>query len=168
MVKNILPNSIIFLVVVLAQILIFNRIQFSGYVNPYIYLLFILLLPFDIPGWLLLILGFLTGMLIDISLHTYGMHAFATTLAAYMRPFLLKVIAPRDGYETGSSPRLMYLGLSWFFKYTLLIVIIHHFFLFFIEYFRFSEFFQILGKVLLSSVFSVIFIILSQFIVFKK
>ena len=55
-----------FIVLVLFQVLVLNNIQFSGYVNPFMYVLFILLLPFETPRWLLLLSGFLLGLSVDI------------------------------------------------------------------------------------------------------
>ena len=84
---------------ILLQILVFNNIQFSGYVNPYVYLMFILLLPVEIASWLLLLLSFFTGMIIDFFSGSPGMHSSATVLAGFVRPYILRIISPRDGYE---------------------------------------------------------------------
>lgn len=164
-----LPRNIInFVVLVLIQILIFNNIQLSGYINPYIYILFILLMPFETPGWLLLILGFILGFSIDIFSDTMGMHTIATTLMAFVRPFILDIIAPHDGYKPGTKPRMSYYGLSWFFKYTAILTVIHHFVLFYIEIFHFGGFFPTLLRVILSSAVTLSIIILSQLIVYRQ
>lgn len=155
--------SLIFVLLILLQVLIFNNIQFSGYVNPYIYLLFILLLPVEIPSWLLLLLAFSTGLVMDFFSSSPGMHTSATVLAGFVRPFILNVISPRDGYEPGSAPSMLTYGLRWFLIYTLLIVLVHHTALFFIEVFRFTDFFRTMLRVLLSSLFSVIFILLFEY-----
>lgn len=168
MIKVLPRNILIFAILVLIQVLIFNNIQLSGYINPYIYILFILLLPFDTPGWLLLLLGFLMGLSIDIFTDTLGMHTIATTLIAFLRPYVLDIIAPRDGYETGTNPRIAYYGFSWFFKYAAILVVIHHFVLFYIEVFRFGGFFSTLFRVILSSAVTLLIIILSQYFVFRR
>ena len=67
-----------FVILVILQLLIFNNIEFSGYVNPYVYVLFILLLPFDTPKALLLILAFIMGIIIDLFMGTPGVHSSAT------------------------------------------------------------------------------------------
>ncbi len=157
-----------FVILVAIQILIFNNIQLSGYINPYIYILFILLLPFETPGWLLLILGFLLGISIDIFSDTLGMHTIATTLMAFLRPFVLEIIAPRDGYESGSNPRISFFGLSWFFRYAAILTVIHHFVLFYIEIFHFGGFFSTLLRVILSSAVTLFVIIISQFFVYRQ
>jgi hypothetical protein len=132
------------------------------------YVLFILLLPFEIPNWLLLFLGFFLGVSIDMFTSTLGMHASACVFMAFLRPYVLNVIALRDGYEVGTSPGIQHLGVSWFLKYSLILITAHHLFLFFIEVFSFSNFLDTMGRALLSVVFSFILIIISQFFMFKK
>ncbi len=99
MINRILRFSLIFILLILLQVLLFNNIQFSGYVNPYVYIMFILLLPVEIPSWLLLIISFFTGLIIDLFTGTPGMHTSATVLAGFVRPYVLRIISPRDGYE---------------------------------------------------------------------
>jgi len=163
MINSILRFILIFILLILLQLLLFNNIQFSGYVNPYIYILFILLLPVEIPAWLMLIISFTTGLIIDMFSGTPGMHSSATLMAGFFRPYILRVIAPRDGYEAGSSPSMMVYGFRWFLSYTLLVVLIHHTTLFYLEVFRFSEFFRTMLRVFLSSIFSIAFILLTEF-----
>ena len=166
---NLIPRNILrFIILVLFQVLVLNNIQFSGYVNPFMYVLFILLLPFETPRWLLLVSGFLLGLSIDVFSGTIGMHAAATVLMAYMRPYVLSLIAPRDGYESGTYPRLYYFGFTWFLNYTIILVFIHHLVLFYLEVFRLTEFFSTFLRVILSSFFSVSLVILSQYIVYRK
>lgn len=157
-----------FVVLVAAQLLIFNNIEFSGYVNPYIYVLFIILLPFDTPRALLLILAFALGIIIDLFVGTPGVHTTATVLMAFMRPYILNVFAPREGYQSGSSPRILYYGLEWFVKYAAILVIIHHFALFYLEVLSFDHFFSTFFRVLASASFTLLIIVLSQYLVLRK
>ena len=168
MIKLVSRNIIRFAILVLVQILILNNIQISGYLVPNFYILFILLLPFETPRWLLLLMAFALGVSVDLFSHTLGMHAAATVFMAFLRPWVLEMSAPRDGYETGTFPRVYYYGFQWFFRYTVILVLAHHFVLFYIEVFRFSEFFSTLLRVLLSSLFSVIIILISQYFVYRK
>lgn len=163
MINSIFRYTLIFILLFLFQVLLFNNIQFSGYVNPYIYLMFILLLPFEISSWLLLILSFLTGLVMDFSSGTPGMHTSATVLAGFIRPYVLRVISPRDGYELGSEPSMLVYGFKWFFTYVLIVVIVHHFALFYLEVFRLTDFLRTMLRVLLSSLFSVSFILLIEY-----
>jgi rod shape-determining protein MreD len=163
MINSILRFGLIFILLILLQLLLFNNIQFSGYVNPYVYIMFILLLPIDVPSWLLLILSFVTGLIIDFFSGSPGMHTSATVLAGFVRPYVLRIVSPRDGYESGSDPSMLNYGFRWFFFYALLVVLVHHTALFYLEVFRFAEFFRTMLRVLLSSIFSLTFILLIEF-----
>jgi rod shape-determining protein MreD len=163
MINSILRFGLLFIILILLQVLFFNNIQFSGYVNPYVYLMFILLLPVEIPSWILLLLSFGTGMIVDIFCGSPGMHSSATLLAGFVRPYVLAIVSPRDGYEGRSEPSIMNYGFRWFLTYTVLIVLVHHTALFYLEVFRLTDFFRTLLRVLLSSLFSVIFIMFFEF-----
>jgi rod shape-determining protein MreD len=164
----ILRNIVRFLVVILFQVLVMDNVMLNGYLIPQVYLLFILLMPFETPRWLQLISGFLLGMGIDIFLNTPGMHTFATVAVSFARPYFLNLLAPRDGYEPDSFPRVYYYGFLWFLKYTLTLVFIHHFILFYLEVFQLSEFLPTLLRVILSTILSTSTIVLSQYFVFRK
>jgi rod shape-determining protein MreD len=163
MINSIFRYGLIFVLLILLQVLLFNNIQFSGYINPYIYVMFILLLPVEIPAWLMLLLSFATGVIIDYFSGSPGVHSSATVLAGFVRPYVLRVISPRDGYESGTSPSMLNYGFRWFLTYTLVIILVHHTALFYLEVFRFTDFFRTMLRVLLSSLFSIIFILLIEF-----
>ena len=163
MINSILRYGLIFIVLILLQVLLFNNIQFSGYVNPYIYIMFILLLPVELPQWILLLIAFFTGLLVDFYGGTMGMHTGATVAAGFVRPYILRFISPRDGYEPGAQPSMVIYGFRWFLFYTLLVVSVHHLVLFYLEVFRFAGFFHTLLRVVLSTAFSVSFIFLAEY-----
>jgi hypothetical protein len=153
-----------FLILIVLQVLIFNNIQFSGYVNPYIYVMFILILPVAIPSWILLVLAFLTGLVIDLFSGTIGVHAFATVMAGYARPWVLSLNITAEASEPETSPSSYRNGLRWFLIYVVTVVMIHHLALFFIEIFSFRNFFLTLLRVLLSTAATTFFIVLFDFI----
>ena len=161
-------NIIRFIVVVLFQILVMDNVMINGYLVPYVYLLFILLMPFETPRWIILLSGFLLGLGIDIFEQTPGMHTAATVLVAFIRPYLLNLLSPRDGYEPDTYPRIHYYGFLWFVKYALIIVVIHHFTLFYLEVFQLKDFLSTLLRVILSTLLSTSTIVLSQYFVFRK
>ena len=156
------------IILVLIQILLLNHIQISGLINPYLYILFILTLPFSTPNYLLLLLGFLLGLNIDIFSNTLGIHAAATTFLAFIRPFVINLISSRDVLELNQDPRISELGFTWFFRYAVILVLAHHFFLFFIEVFTLHGFFYTLLRVLFSSALTIVLIIISQYMIVKE
>ncbi len=157
-----------FIFLLLLQVLILNHIDFSGYINAYLYVLFILLLPFETPKWLLLVAAFVMGLSVDIFCQTLGVHAFATVTMVYIRPYLLGILAPREGYDVGSQPNVNSFGLEWFIRYAVIMVLIHHFVLFYSETFKFHQFFSTFFRVILSSLFTLILIVLSQLLTLKR
>ena len=166
---KVLPRNILrIIMLVFFQVFILNNIQFSGFVNPYFYVLFILLLPFETPKWLLLTLGFVLGLSIDLFSNTPGLHASATVFMAFLRPLVLDYFAPRDGYESGTFPRVYYYGFVWFFQYSSILILAHHFFLFYIEVFRLDDFFLTFWRVVLSSIFTIFLVVISQYFIYRK
>lgn len=163
MINSIFRYSVIFVILLLLQVLLFSNINFGGYINPYIYVMFILMLPVELPVWLILIISFFTGLIIDFFYGTTGVNAGATVAAGFVRPYVLRIISPRDGYEAGASPSMLVYGFRWFLLYSLLVVSVHHFVLFFLEVFRFIDFFRTLFRVILSTAFTTSFILLIEY-----
>ena len=169
MISNFLKYPFVFVVYMLIQVMIINNINFGQYINPYIYILFLLILPVEISGWLLLSLGFITGITMDMFQNSPGIHASASVFLAFARPFILSNISPRDGYEPGSLPIPSHFGFLWFFKYCVFCVVLHHLFLFIVEAFSFSYLWSVIIKMILSSFFSLLFImVIRLFGVTKK
>ena len=156
-----------FVVLVLLQVLVINHIRLGGYVHPYIYLVFIMLLPFSTPKWQLLVLGFALGLTVDLFTETPGLHAGATTLMAFTRPSIIKLVSGNIKFENITEPNLGQLGGLWFFRYVLCMVFIHHFALFFLESFSIRLIGQVLLRILLSVPVS-IFLIMMIIYIFKS
>ena len=129
MTNKLIKYTVMFLVAVLVQVLFLNQVQFSGYINPYFYIVFVLLLPLSTPRYLLLLLGFLIGLTIDIFSDSLGIHAAATVLIAYIRPFVIRVISTREE-DRNDFPGLLQNKFGWFFSYVTILVLAHHFVLF--------------------------------------
>ena len=168
MINKVVRNIIRFLVLILVQVIVLNNIQLNGFINPYIYILFIMMLPFETPGWLLLVLSLVTGLTVDMFSNTLGMHAAACVFLGFCRPRIISFISPREGYETESQPTLVDMGLRWYLTYTIMMTFLHHLVLFYIEAFRFKEFFETFIRAFLSSSLTITIIILSQYLFTKS
>ncbi|MBE0647155.1 MAG: rod shape-determining protein MreD [Bacteroidales bacterium] len=162
MTNLIVRNIIRFLFLVLFQVLILNQINLGGYTNPYLYVYFILLLPFATPRWMLLLLAFLLGLSIDIFTNTYGLNAAASVLMAFCRPYVIRAISREPEEELGIQPSLRVQGFTWFILYSFILVLIHHTALFYLEIFRFTEFFQTLLRVITSTAFTLVLVFISE------
>lgn len=150
-----------FFVLAVFQVLFLNNIQISGYLNPYIYILFVLLLPPKLPKSLVLLCAFIMGFTMDVFSDSYGLHSAATVLLAYIRPSLLSLVSVRGG-EDLEDISIKQLRFGRFLTYTSISCFIHHFALFFLEAFRLSEFIDTIGRTLFSTVISLIFILLIE------
>ena len=157
-----------FVFLVILQGLVLNNVDLFGFVSPYLYILVILLFPLGANKSMVLFLSFLLGMSVDMFSHTWGMHTSASVFAAFMRPGLLTVLAPRDGYPLGTRPDMSHMGINWFLAYSFLLIFFHHIFLFFVEAFRFSEFFYTLGRSIANMLFTFALVIVSQFLTFRE
>jgi len=155
---TVLQNIFRFIVLVLFQVLVLNNIQFLGYINPYLYILFILALPVQIPRWFLLILAFMLGLTIDVFSNTIGMHAFATVFVAFFRNGIIKLFT---NIEDGNNPTPSFhtFGVSAYVKYVIVLVLIHHSTLFILEAFSFTHFWVMLAKISFSSLVTIILIL---------
>jgi len=167
MIKEFGENIFRWTLLILLQLFVLNNIQFSGFVNPYLYILFVMLLPFEIAGWLLLILGFVTGFVIDIASNTIGYHTISTVFMAYFRIYLLRFIAPHDGYEPGMSPTIASLGFTWFLKYSVILTFAHHLVLFWLESFSITDLLPATLRAIASSIFTLFLIVVYQILAIK-
>lgn len=168
MLNEVIKNIIRFFFLLLLQVLILNNIQLSGYLNPFLYILFILMLPFETPKYLVLLLAFILGVCIDMFSDTGGIHAASTVLMAFLRQPVLNLIAPRDGYTETQKPILQQFGFYWFLSYCGILVFVHHISLFYLEVFRLTEFFSTFARTILSSLFTLLLILISQFFFSKS
>lgn len=160
----VVSNTLRFLFLLLLQVLVMNNVGLYNMVNPYVYVLFILLLPLETPLYLLLTLSFLMGLGIDSFSNTGGIHAAACTLMAFIRPLVLLIITPRGGYEHQPVPNLKNMGIQWFITYSTVLVLVHHLVLFQIEIFRLNEFPITFLRSILSAIFTLLLILISQYL----
>ncbi len=156
------------LIVLFLQVVILNNIQFMGFVNPYLYVMIILVLPVDVSRHQILIFGFLIGLSIDLFSSTIGLHTSAALLLAYLRYFALKYLAPRDGFEFSSRPSISEMGLPWFITYSGILIVAHHFFLFSLESLKFSEIGQILIRTFSSVSFTLLLLIAVEYLRYRR
>ncbi len=168
MVFNVLKYTGYFIVLVFFQGLILNNVEFGGYIVPFLYVIFILALPFETPSWLVLLIGFVLGIGIDSFVSTLGMHTSATLVMAFCRAYLLKLIAPRGGYDFNAKPNVQYMGLTWYLLYAFILVLIHHLFLFYTESFKITQFFYTFGRAIASTVFTLVLILIVQLFNYKS
>lgn len=150
----VLSNIARFILLLVAQVLIFNNINFFGYLNPFPYVLFIILYPVNGNKPALLLASFLLGIIMDMFCNSGGVHAAASITLAYLRPtFFRFAFGVSYEYQTVKindklTPER--------FSFILISTITHHFILFILETFRLNFFFNILIQTIFSTIFTII------------
>ncbi|MFT3681814.1 MAG: rod shape-determining protein MreD [Ferruginibacter sp.] len=166
LVKNILR----FIILIIMQFYVLDKIHLHYMVTPYIYYLFILWMPFQIPrGWQM-VLAFLLGFTLDSFRHSPGFHAAACVLTAYFRPFLINILLPQEGAETNyDEPSAKSLGgFMRYMIYAGILTLLHHAWLFFLEAWNFANFWYFIVKTLLSTVISLLLIVITEMLFARK
>jgi rod shape-determining protein MreD len=156
-----------FVVIILLQLLVVNNIELSSMVNPYIYVVFILMLPINMKPWKVLMISFMVGGVMDAFSSTPGLHIAAANLMGYLRSFYLSAATTKEDQESNNTPSISRKGIVWYSIYCFLFIFIHHFVLFFLEIYTFREFFSTLIRILLSTFVSLLLIIIGQLLFYN-
>lgn len=146
-------NILLFVGLVFLQLMIFDNLKLDSFIHPYVYVLFVMLLPFDTPRWKLILNGFVIGIVIDIFNGTPGLNAAATVMMANLRPVIIDITTRKSDIDGKNEPSVSEMGLKWFMPYLVLMLIVHNFTLFLIEAFNL----RLIGLVLLGTLLSVIY-----------
>ena len=160
-----------FIVLILLQVLVVDQISLgyaSHFIIPAVYFLFVLMLPLTVSNGMLMFLAFFIGMMVDVFKSTPGMHASAMVVLGYSRPYLLKLIEPREGFDVLKPPSIYSMRKGIYFGYVSLAAVVFHLWYFTLEVMRFSDFHVILLKTLCSSITSSLLIILAQYLTVKR
>ena len=117
---------------------------------------------------LLFVLAFILGITIDAFYDTPGLHAAACVLLAFVRILFISITVQKDGFDNDPEPTLSIMGFRWFFTYALILTMFHHFFLFNLEVFRWSEIQYTFSRFILSSIFTVFLMLVSGLLFFRR
>jgi hypothetical protein len=167
MLTELLRHGLRFIGLILVQGLILKNMEAGYMINPFLYVLFIIQLPFELPAWIGLLLAFALGFFVDIFYGTMGMHMAACTLMGWARPAILRFMVPRDGYEFGQQPTMQDMGKMWFLSYAAILILVHHFLLFYLEIFSFREVFMTFLRVILSAAATLVLVVVTQFLFYR-
>lgn len=138
--NNVISNILRFLLVLLLQIFICNYTHLFGFLTPPIYLLALLLLPLEMPKFAQYLIGFASGLIVDMFTHTLGVNAFAATVLMFVRPYWVKVLNGRNTTEGVDRPVPGVKDFKWMAFYVLALSFVHQFFVVILETFSFHRF----------------------------
>lgn len=168
--SNLVKNIVRFCLLILVQVYILNHVPpLHRLVTPYIYYLFILWLPFKMGRRTQMLLAFALGFTLDCFTNTYGLHAAACVLIAYIRPFLINVLISQEGTESNYyEPSIQSMGFTPYLTYVTILTFIHHTFLFFLQALQTGGYFYFLLKSLTSTAISLLLILLIELLFVRK
>jgi len=150
------------------QLSIFNNINLLGYIDPYFYIIFIIVYPFKKDRTSLLLSSFLLGIFIDLLTNDGGIHTFSLVFIAYFRRIPLQVFASKTPLELEETS-IQNINFPVLFLWVSSLTLIHHFLVFLLEQFSFEDFGNLLLKTFLSAVLTILLILFSlQLFLTKK
>ena len=163
---RLLGNLILILILVLLQTFVFSKMNFNQIATPYIYILFIILYPANQNRYLFLVLCFLLGWGVDLLEDTGGIHAFASLTIGFFSKYIIRMVSGTKFFELEEFKYSDFNVGQWI-VYTLLMVFIHHFLLYFMESLSFANFGGIMIRTLASSGITLLFVYF-YLILFRK
>ena len=168
--STLIKNILRFILLILVQFFVLDKVHLNYMMRPYIYMLFIFWLPFKFSRSLQMVLAFLLGFTLDSFRHTPGFHAAACVLIAYVRPFLINILIPQEGAETNyEEPSLKSMGgFLPYLVYAGLLTLLHNAWLFLLEALQFGDFWEFIIKTLLSTLISLVLIIITELLFSRK
>jgi hypothetical protein len=163
--NTITPQQIVlFVVYLLYQGMILQNVVVYHTAFCYLYVLYLILLPVEANPMALMGIGFLMGLAVDMFYESAGLHAFASVMIMYVRNYWLNSLTPQGGYDSNSVPSVAMNGIQWFLIYAVPLIFLHHSLLFFMEVGGFGMFWYTLWKVLTSTIFTTVVILIAQFL----
>ncbi len=164
--KNI-NNILRFILLLLIQVTILNRINFGGFINPQIYVLYVILFPYYNKniGYFLLS-SFFLGLSIDFFMNSGGINAFSLTLIAYYRQNIFNLIIGKQDKNENIS--FYDIPVTKSITYVLILTFIHATSMFWLENFSFNELGPMFLRIFMSTIFSTVMIFLSLSLFLRK
>lgn len=164
MYRDIFYQALRFVFLVILQVFVINQMLQFNLINPFIYPLFILLLPVNTSFFLVLLLSFVIGFTVDFLQFTAGIHAAATVFMGFLRIYFLRASLSKENFEKNIRPNIRDKGLAWFSIYAIILLFAHHLVLYFLEVNTLHEFFFTMLKTALSALASLLLVILLEYL----
>ena len=146
------------LFLIFLQVLIFDRINLFGFMNPSIYIIVLIIHRYDLDQFNYIVVGFLLGFIMDILSQSAGSHSLSCVTISFLRPLINK-FSLGPNYEDFSSPFSDGILISNKVLYCFLITIIHQIILNAYSYFNWTHTFVILKLTIANSIFTFIVIV---------
>lgn len=153
---------LLFLVAVVTQLFLFDSVNLGPYINPLVYITFIVLLPMNTHPFAMLMMGFATGVFMDAFTGAAGLHTIATLFTSYTRPFILNIIVGKEYVVEGGVPSVKSIGTVKFLRYASIVVFLQCIIFFTLEAMNWHYFYLVLLKIALSGGITLLFVWLTS------
>jgi len=163
---TILYEILLFFILILLQVILFNQVSIFGVATPILYIYFLIKLPLGRNRFYVIVSGFLLGLIIDIFLNTPGMNAAATTITVLFRKPLMNLFFSRVEYEDFVPS--IYTETGSFIRFGITMILIHLTLLFFIESFSFFNLYNTLIRIISSSAITIILVLALDSLMYRK
>lgn len=157
--KSIFNLTILFFVLLLAQVVICNNICLFNVAVPIVFIYFIIRLPLTLNINIVLTISFLMGLIIDMFSDTQGMHALSCTILAFTRKNIFRLYIPREEEIADGEVSIKSVGFIPYFKFLLTIVLTYCFLIFTIEAFSFFNIMRLISQIIFSTILSFVIIL---------
>ena len=157
--KTVIQFALMFVVLVIAQSVIFNRIALFSVALAFVFIYFIVRLPISLGSSKVIALSFLIGVAVDIFSDTPGMNALACTVIGAMRRFVIRLYVPREDDVIRAVPSLRSLGPAVYAKYVATMSLLYCILVFSIEALSFFHPALLATRILASSLLTCVMII---------
>lgn len=161
---RVLEYTLFFVTLLLLQVFLFNNLNLSVYINPLVYVAFVLLLPMELASVWVLLLGLAIGAATDLMTGMAGLNTIATLVTAFTRRQTMMLMIGKETVGEGGIPCSGRIGGGKFVRYASLTVLLHCLVFFTFEALTFSHFHLTLLKTALSAILTVVFIYFAQFL----
>lgn len=166
--KRIIIQAFSFILYLLVQALLLKNVVLFDKAFCFLYIAFLLVLPVETKVLSLMVIGFITGFILDIFYDSLGIHAAACVFIMFVRNYWLNLLTPQGGYDSGTVPIIKSNGLRWFTSYALPLIFLHHCVLFFLESWGFNLFGFTLSKAFFSTGFTFLVVLITQYLFYNK
>jgi rod shape-determining protein MreD len=168
MMQGLVRYTIVGLLLVLLQVTVVNNMVLFNLVHPHVYFMLLLILPFTMPQWVVLLTCFGYGLVMDFFTYTPGIHASACVLVGFLRPHLLNFFTPVKGKGDHEAPHLQALGFGNFALYLVAFIFFHQLMLHFMEVFSFAEMERTLLRTFINTLSTWLLMMVIELLVFYR
>lgn len=167
--NQILKYGVSFIVLVGAQVLLLNYLTLVQVATPFVFLMFLFMLPLNIPRPIMYLIAFGTGLTVDFLSVNYahGLHAFSALLAVGARLPVARLVGGSN-IRTASEISLDNQSMVWYASFLFPLILIHHTAYFLLEAFTLAGLGFTLLKIVSSSIYTFLLCYLICFIFYRN